>query len=155
MSGKGQAAVIIPTSHDAADARESLAHFKRLAPSLAESNDMEFFVQGQELDEKLTIPPIAMRLLYDILHQIGKGNAISLIPYHRQLTTQAAADLLNVSRPYLVKLLESGDIPFQKVGTHRRVHLDELLAYKKKLEQDRLEALDALSAQAQDLNMGY
>ena len=101
------------------------------------------------------IPTSALRLLLEVLTEIGQGNAVSIIPIHAELTTQEAADVLNVSRPFLVQLLEKGDIPFHKIGTHRRVRYQDVIAYKNRIDAERRNALDELAAQAQELGMGY
>lgn len=79
----------------------------------------------------------------------------SMIPYHQEISTQEAANLLNVSRPFLVSLLESKHIPFRKVGAHRRVLFTDVMAYKEKADQRRASALNELSALSQDEDMGY
>ena len=105
--------------------------------------------------ETVEIPLSAFRLLADILTQMAKGNAVSLIPIHAELTTQEAADLLNVSRPYLVELLEQRKIPFHKVGSHRRIRFQDLMAYKQDIDRKRLKVLDELAALNQELGLGY
>ena len=90
-----------------------------------------------------------------MLTEIGQGNAVSIIPIHAELTTQEAADVLNVSRPFLVQLLEKGEMPFHKTGTHRRVRYQDVILYKARIDARRREVLDALAAQAQELGTGY
>jgi excisionase family DNA binding protein len=143
-----------PTEADARQARESLqqiSHFLTFGMS-----DLSIRIQNDEqIDAEVTLPASALRLLKDILAEMAQGHAVALLPVKAELTTQQAADLLNVSRPYLIGLLEDRKIPFRLVGQHRRVRLDDLLAYKRKDDEDRRRVADELAADAQELGMGY
>ncbi|NHE56684.1 helix-turn-helix domain-containing protein [Cyclobacterium sp. GBPx2] len=112
-------------------------------------------IKIQESDESITIPKKALSLLMTILSNMSEGKSITIIPTDSEVSTQQAADMLNVSRPHLIKLLENNTIPFKKVGSHRRVLLRDLVSYEKSLQRTREEKLKFLSAQAQELNLGY
>lgn len=105
--------------------------------------------------ETFVLPAAAVRLLLDMLVQMAAGHAVTVVPIHAELTTQQGAEVLGVSRPFLVGLLEQGKLPFHKVGTHRRVRYGELLAYKRREHEARRQALDELARQGQELGMGY
>ena len=103
----------------------------------------------------IAVPPRVLRLFADLLGRMSQGQPVALVPYKYELTTQEAAALLNVSRPFVVKELEAGRIPFHKVGTHRRIAFDDLMAYKSRTREASEAALATLAQEAQDLDMGY
>jgi excisionase family DNA binding protein len=113
---------------------------------------LRFFEEdGSEQDAE--IPAAAYQMLVDALTLMSQGNGVSLIPIQAELTTQEAADMLNVSRPFVIKLLETGEIPYRKVGTHRRIHLKDAIAYKQQIDTERSSALDELVKQSQELGL--
>jgi excisionase family DNA binding protein len=104
-------------------------------------------------DEPVVLPAAAVRLLGALLTELAKGNAVTLMPHHAELTTQEAADLLNVSRPFLVGLLESGQVPYHKVGTHRRVRFADLMIYKRRRDEESEAALREMASLSQELKL--
>lgn len=104
---------------------------------------------------RVTVPVEAFELLMDVLAHLANGQGVTVMPVKAELTTQQAADLLNVSRPFLIKLLDNDGIPYRKVGTHRRVRLKDVVTYKQLDDARRKEAADALAAEAQELGLGY
>ena len=144
---------ISPTPSETAMAGNSS---RQLASFLSDRAGDEVRIAIEENpDEVVSIPLSAFRLLADILTEMSKGNAVTFIPIHAELTTQQAADFLNVSRPFVVKLIEAKKLPCRKVGTHRRVLFQDLVEFKRKTNQERAKTLDELAKQAQDLDMGY
>jgi excisionase family DNA binding protein len=143
---------VAPTAADAQVARESA---RRLAPVLAKANGTMQIRVGEpdSTNEPVTIPTMALRLLLTILAEMASGNAVRLIPHHAELTTQEAAELLNVSRPYVVRLLDEGRMPSHRVGTHRRVLFKDVMNYKEEHRRARGAALDRLSALDQELGL--
>lgn len=101
-------------------------------------------------DGEIEVPVPALRMLVNILDNMAAGNAVSLVPIHAELTTQQTADFLNVSRPYLIGLLERGELPHHKVGTHRRVYFRDLMAYREAQMRDSKAKLTELARHAQE-----
>ncbi len=146
-------ATLIPDAHDMRLAAESSRELGRMS---RETGDLTVLVTGAEgLSSQVRIPASALRFLSAALSEMASGNAVLLSPLDAELTTQQAADVLNVSRPYLVGLLERGEMSFRKVGVQRRVLLREVMSYKARTDIDRHAALDELARQAQELNLGY
>lgn len=140
----------LPTEQEAKLARESS---RLLAMCIGQRETAKLRVIDGKQD--ITVPVSALRLLVDILAQMAEGNAVTIVPIHAELTTQQAADFLNVSRPHLVGVLERNELPYRKVGTHRRILFKDLLEYRARMQVNRKQALDELARQAQDLGMGY
>ncbi len=140
-----------PVAPSQDDVRLAKASSRRLAPFLNRS----LKVKLAETDEQVELPAAAVRLLVELLAAMAEGKAVTLIPIHAELTTQQAADLLGVSRPFLIKQLEDDVIPYRRVGTHRRVLFSDLMKYKHEIDEKRINALDELTQQAQESDMGY
>lgn len=144
---------LVPSPEETALAKDVYTHLCKLRDANAEYRVQ--LVQNNADSEAYELPPVAIDVLLEALTQIADGNSITLTASNREITTQQAADFLNVSRPFLVNLLETGQIPFHKVGTHRRVRVADLQHYKQSIDKKRQESLAALAEQAQQLNMGY
>jgi excisionase family DNA binding protein len=147
-------ATATPTDAEARLARESLPGIVQILEAGQAGHRLSIESDEPSMPD-IRLPLSAVRLLKDILAEMAKGHAVTLLPVHAELSTQQAADLLNVSRPYLIGLLEGGQIPFRLVGQHRRVRFDDLMAYKRKDDEARRKIADALTADAQELGMGY
>lgn len=145
--------LVTPTASDAVLAQKTS---EQLATLLDEKDEVKLkILEQEESDEVLIVPASAMRLLAHILSQMAQGNSVTLTPVQAELSTNQAADLLNVSRTFLIQLLDKGEIPFHRVGTHRRVLRDDVMQYKNEVKGKRREALKELVDQAQELKMGY
>jgi len=128
---------------------------KLLSRYAREDKSLSLRVIDADHDEPIELPAGAVTLLMDILGAMASGQGITLIPEGAELTTVQAADILNVSRPYLIKLLENGEIPYRKVGKHRRILMEDVMTYKQNIDDERESVLDELVADAQEQNMGY
>lgn len=140
----------LPTESDATLAKETS---RVLAKRVRSTSPLSFRVLDASKQETLRIPAPAVRMLVRILEEMARGNAVTLIPVHAELTTQKAADMLNISRPSLIQLLDEGKIEYRKVGTHRRVKFESLMAYKRKADTERRAALTELAAYDQEIGI--
>lgn len=109
------------------------------------------------IDQPFKVPKSAVLIFFEMLEKMAEGSTIAVLlsESNAELSTQQAAEIVGSSRPHIVSLLERGEMPFKKVGTHRRIQLKDVLVYQQKMKKVRAEKLDALASQAQDLNMGY
>jgi excisionase family DNA binding protein len=106
-------------------------------------------------EQTIELPAGAVALLMNILEAMAAGRGVTLIPENAELTTVQAADILNISRPYLIKLLGENALPHRKVGKHRRIRMEDVMAYKNRIDRERETVLDQLAADAQENDMGY
>ena len=141
-----------PTAQDASLARvsgQSLSRFARRQKSLS----LKVTEAGHE--QAIELPAGAVALLMDILEAMAAGRGVTIIPENAELTTVEAASILNVSRPYLIKLLDGKVIPHRLVGNHRRILIDDVMAYRQRIDAEREDVLAQLTADAQENDMGY
>jgi excisionase family DNA binding protein len=143
--------LVVPTPEESKLAREIL---QKLTDHLSRARKVDLLLSTPDgASHADPVPGRMVELLAEILRQTAQGNAVALLPVHQELTTQEAADLMNVSRPFLIGLVEKGELSAHKVGTHRRIPLAAVLALKSKADADREKALDFLAAQSQELKL--
>lgn len=140
---------VAPTEQD----RKVIETFSRALENVP-ANHAQIMVDGKTT-ETLAVPQAVFEVLKIVADQMGKGRAISVVPTKMRVTTQQAADLLGVSRQHVVNLITEKEIPFEMVGTHRRIRMEDLVEYKRRRESTRDEALRRLSDQAERLDLKY
>lgn len=140
---------------DEAHLKEGAAALLRRLRRLGTVENGPLLRMVSEEGEDLDVPPALVSLLLSVAEELERGNGVSVLPLHRQLTTTEAAQLLNVSRPHVIALVERGELPFEKVGTHRRIRLADVIAYRHAQDQRRREALDDMVRQGEDLGLEY
>ena len=137
----------------AADAVEQLTEFLRAHPT--PTTHVQLVSEEPDGVTQIVVPSVAFGLFVDILDELANGNAVTVAPVYAELTTQQAADLLNVSRPYVVKLLDEREIPYRRVGNRRKVLLADLIEYKRRDEAMRREIAAELTREAQGIGLDY
>lgn len=147
---------VLPKTRDIASAEAAIASMGKVI-SEDGSRNFHFTLQKPrgrgEIEFSLT--PLVVDLIFRTLVHIAKGNAVTIVPFHAELTTQEAADFLNISRPFLIQLLEKEKIPFRTVGRHRRILFEDLLKYKERFKARGRSIREQLTEEAQDLDIGY
>lgn len=146
--------LISPDPDQARQAREAARLFAGMAATARGSQSLRLIPEGRDA-QPVEVPEPAFRLFLVILNQMAQGNPVTIVPTCRELTTQQAADLLNVSGPYFEKLLETGAIEHHRVGTRRRVNFQHLMTYMENAKSESRKALEELAAEAQELGLGY
>ena len=120
-----------------------------LVDNLSDVRKIALVINGQEIE----VPSVIYFALTEVVKTLNNGNSVTLIPMDKELTTQQAADILNVSRPYFIKLLENGTIKFRKTGTHRKVLMQDLIEYRDKRAENRRSSIEEMSELSQELGL--
>lgn len=141
-----------PAADDAALAREALLCVQKVLANHRD-DDEPLRMTVDDGAEPVTVPRAAIDLLVRVLATMAAGQGVTLMPAHAELTSQQAADVLNVSRPFLIKLLEQGQIEFRTVGTHRRIQAESLMRYKTRNDAQRRDAASELAAMTQEMGL--
>ena len=141
-----------PTAQDASLARVSGQTLRRFA---RHQKPLSLKVKEAGNEHPIELPAGAVAVLMEVLEAMAAGRGLTLIPENAELTTVEAAGILNVSRPYLIKLLAEKVIPHRLVGKHRRILIDDVMAYKERIDAAREDVLAKLTAEAQENDMGY
>lgn len=144
----------LPTPEVAAEAGAALRQLEPFAPRKSQKH-VRVRPEDGARTPAVTVPRQAFMLFLEILGQMANGNAVTIVPVHAELTTQQAANFLNVSRPHLVGLLEAGALPYRKVGTHRRILFEDLAEYRRKDQERRRKVMAALAEEAEKHDLGY
>lgn len=125
----------------------AIASYNTLASALSQLQDGDTEIEIEETNDRIKLPYKALKLLGDILKAMGQGKPISIVPVATEVTTQKAAEILGCSRPYLVKLLEEGEIAYTKVGKHRRIKFEDVVNYKQRVkEEQKRHIIDMMNA---------
>jgi len=140
---------LVPDADDASAAGEALQQLKGFLATHSDASVVTLRVD----DDALVVPREAAELFARVLAHMAAGAGVTVLPAHAELTTQQAADILNVSRPYLIKLLECGAVDFRLVGRHRRIRLDSLMDYMREDDRKRRQAAGELSSLTQELGL--
>ncbi len=141
-----------PSAQDAAIARLSGQILSRYAQN---KRPLTLRVKDADQEKPIELPSGAVALLMEILEAMAAGRGVTIIPENAELTTVQAAEILNVSRPFLIGLLDEGALPHRKVGKHRRIRMEDVMAYKTNIDREREAVLDQLALDAQNQGMGY
>lgn len=128
------------------DSEKAAANQLRKILAAHGSSDAKLRVMDGRSTHEIVLSPALSALLIEVLRNVGRGDAVTLVPVGQMLTTQQAADILNVSRPHLISLLEKDELVFTLVGRHRRIRAEHLFSYKEKRDARRSKALDDLAA---------
>lgn len=144
----------LPSPEEASLAKLSSQELSAIINTAEGSQQLQLLGQDGKTHQ-VEIPASALKLLIEVLIQLGQGNSVNIIPVHAELTTQEAADILNMSRPTLIKILDNSEIPYSRKGNRRKIALLDVLNYKNTLDENRLKALNELSALDQELGLGY
>lgn len=153
MTAAALAEITRPSPEVAAEAGTAARSLAALAPKRKAVAKHVTIVANDA--KPVVVPREAFDLFIRVLTEMANGNAVTIVPVHAELTTQQAAELLNVSRPYLVQLLDEKKIPCRMVGTRRRIRFEDLVRYKQQDDAERTKVADELAAEAQRLGIEY